>query len=144
LWWLYFDRSARAAAAVIAAAKDPGRMGRDAYHLIHPVMVAGIVVTAAADQIVVSSPAAVASVPTAWMMLGGPALYLAGLAAFKFTVWRVLPLGKLGGVAGLALLAPAARSVPEVALGVIATVVVIGVAVSDYFPGSNRRLASAG
>ena len=50
LWWLYFDRSADEAARVIAAAADPGRIGRTAYHLIHPVMVAGIIVVAAAER----------------------------------------------------------------------------------------------
>jgi low temperature requirement protein LtrA len=35
----------------------PG-LGRSAYHLIHPFMVAGIIVVAAADEIVVSDPAA--------------------------------------------------------------------------------------
>jgi low temperature requirement protein LtrA len=48
-WWVYFDRAAGEAAAVIAASTDPGRLGRSAYHLIHPIMVAGIIVAAAAD-----------------------------------------------------------------------------------------------
>ena len=47
LWWLYFDQSAEAAAEKIARSDDPGRLGRSAYHLIHPVMVAGIIVSAA-------------------------------------------------------------------------------------------------
>ncbi len=56
-WWVYFDRSADEAARVIAASADPGRLGRSAYHSIHPVMVAGIIVSAAADQKVLSHPA---------------------------------------------------------------------------------------
>ena len=56
LWWLYFDQSAEAAAEKIASSDDPGRLGRSAYHLIHPVMVAGIIVCAAADQKVLSDP----------------------------------------------------------------------------------------
>src|SRR5690349_6601721 len=51
LWWLYFDQSAEAAAGKIARSEDPGRLGRSAYHLIHPVMVAGIIVCAAADRL---------------------------------------------------------------------------------------------
>jgi low temperature requirement protein LtrA len=30
LWWIYFDRGARLASDVIAAADDPGRLGRSA------------------------------------------------------------------------------------------------------------------
>jgi hypothetical protein len=41
VWWLYIDRSTEAGAQVIAGSADPGRLGRSAYHLIHPVMVGG-------------------------------------------------------------------------------------------------------
>jgi len=88
LWWLYFDQSAGAAAEMIARSDDPGRLGRSAYHLIHPVMVAGIIVCAAADEKVLADPGAVASTASAWMILGGPALFLAGHAAFKLVVWH--------------------------------------------------------
>jgi low temperature requirement protein LtrA len=91
LWWLYFDRAAAASARVIAASSDPGRLGRSAYHLIHPVMVAGIIVTAAGDEKILSLPSSAATAASAEMILGGPALFLAGHAAFKFVVWRVIP-----------------------------------------------------
>ena len=35
-WWVYFDRAAEDAADIIARSADPGRLGRSAYHLIHP------------------------------------------------------------------------------------------------------------
>lgn len=43
LWWIYFDRSAEDGARVIAESPDPGRLANSAYHLIHPVVVAGII-----------------------------------------------------------------------------------------------------
>ena len=113
LWWVYFDRSAEAAAEKIARSDDPGRLGRSAYHLIHPVIVAGIIVAAAADQKVLSEPGATASTSSAWMILGGPALFLAGHAAFKLVVWRTVSWPRLTGVAVLALLGLAATAIPE-------------------------------
>ena len=65
LWWLYFDQSAGTAAEKIARSDGPGRLGRSAYHLIHPVMVAGIIVTAAADEKVLSGPGQPASIAAA-------------------------------------------------------------------------------
>src|SRR6202021_728219 len=97
LWWIYFDQSADAAAAKIARSDDPGALGRSAYHLIHPVMVAGIIVAAAADQKVLSEPGATASTASAWMILGGPALFLAGHAAFKLGVWPHVPWPRAPG-----------------------------------------------
>jgi low temperature requirement protein LtrA len=135
LWWLYFDRSAGASADVIASSDDPGRLGRSAYHLIHPVMVAGIIVAAAGDEKILSSPSAAATAPAAWMILGGPALFLAGHAAFKFVVWGVVPWTRLAGIAVLALLAMAAGAIPEIALAACAAVVVAAVAAHDRRAG---------
>ena len=132
LWWLYFDRSAGEAAAVIAASPDPGRMGRTAYHLIHPIMVAGIIVVGAGDQVVLSRPGATGVASTAWLVLGGAALFIAGHAAFKMAVWRVISWPRLGAIAVLGLLGLAAPDLPALALGGCATIVVVGVAVVDY------------
>ena len=134
LWWLYFDQSAEAAAEKIARSDDPGRLGRSAYHLIHPVMVAGIIVTAAADDKVLSDPAAVASTASAWMILGGPALFLAGHAAFKLVVWHFISWPRLAGIAGLALLALASKAIPALALAACATALVAAVAATDRLP----------
>ena len=137
LWWLYFDRSAGASAAVIAASDDPGRIARAAYHQIHPVMVAGIIVVAAGDDKILSSPSSTTA-SAAWMILGGPALFLAGHAAFKWVVWRVVPWTRIAGVAVLALLALAVPVLPEIALAACAAAVVALVAAADRWPAVSR------
>jgi low temperature requirement protein LtrA len=140
LWWLYFDQSAEAAAAEIARSDDPGRLGRSAYHFIHPVMVAGIIVAAAGEQKVLSEPAVTASTASAWMILGGPALFLAGHAAFKVVVWRYVSWARVAGIAVLALLALAAKAIPELGLAACAAGVVAAVAASDrVVPGPHPR-----
>ena len=136
LWWLYFDRSADDAAAVIAASADPGRMGRTAYHLIHPIMVAGIIVVAAGDQVVLSRPGATAVASTAWLVLGGTALFIAGHAAFKIAVWRVVSWSRVVAIVVLGLLGFAAPALPALALGLCAAVVITGVAVADHWAHS--------
>jgi low temperature requirement protein LtrA len=135
LWWLYFDRSAAASARAIARSSDPGALGRSAYHLIHPVMVAGIIVVAAADDIVLSHPGERAGVASALLILGGTGLYLAGHAAFKAVVWRVLPVSRLAGVTVLALLGLLAPHVSVLALAACAAAVVVGVVVADRLAG---------
>ena len=144
LWWLYFDQSAGAAAEMIARSDDPGRLGRSAYHLIHPVMVAGIIVTAAADEKVLSDPAQPASAAAAWMILGGPALFLAGHAAFKLVVWRAVSWPRLAGIAVLALLALGAGAIPALALAACAAILVVAVAASDRLPWLPRPARSPG
>ncbi len=97
-------------------------------------MVAGIIVSAAADQKVLSDPGRAASTAAAWMILGGPALFLAGHAAFKFVVWRFVSWPRLAGIAGLALLALAADAIPALALAGCAAALVTAVAATDRLP----------
>jgi hypothetical protein len=68
------------------------------------------------------------------MILGGPALFLAGHAAFKLVVWRALSWPRLAGIAALGLLGLAAGAIPALALGACTAAVVIAVAVSDRLP----------
>jgi low temperature requirement protein LtrA len=92
-----FDRSAEAGAQVIASSADPGRLGRSAYHFVHPIMVAGIIVTAAADELVLSHPDAAATAQSSWMILGGTGLFIAGHAAFKAILWRQASWPRIAG-----------------------------------------------
>jgi low temperature requirement protein LtrA len=131
LWWLYFDRSADDGARIIAASDDPGRLGRSAYHLIHPIMIAGIIVGAAADELTLADPEAVGHGPASWMILGGAALFLAGHAAFKAVIWRRASWPRLGALVVLGLLGLAAPHISALALGACTAAVIIAVAALD-------------
>ena len=132
LWWLYFDRSAAEGARIIAASDDPGRLGRSAYHLIHPIMIAGIIVGAAADELTLAGPDAVGRAAASWMILGGVGLFLAGHAAFKAVIWRRASWPRLGALAVLGLLGLAAPHISALALGACTAAVIIAVAVLDH------------
>ena len=56
LWWLYFGREATSAVRRMAADEAPGRVGRDAYTYLHLPIVAGILLTAVGDQLVIAHP----------------------------------------------------------------------------------------
>jgi low temperature requirement protein LtrA len=144
LWWLYFDRSAEEGARMIAASADPGRLGRSAYHFIHPIMVAGIIVTAAADKVVLTTPGAVGVGSTSWLILGGSALYVAGHLAFKLNVWRRLSWPRVAGLAVLGLLAIAAPHISALALSACAAATVVGIAAADFVMGKMSHGGAVG
>jgi len=135
LWWLYFDRSAEDAARFIAASRDPGRLGRSAYHYIHPVMVGGIILTAAADDVLLAAPGAVGVSSTSWFILGGPALYVAGHLAFKLAIWRRISVPRVAALVVLGLLGLLAPHVTALALAACAAATVVAVALADHLSG---------
>lgn len=131
LWWIYFDRAAEDSAREIEASADPGRLARNAFHYVHPLIVGGIIVVAAADELVLEHLDAPADAATAWLLLGGTGLFLAGHAVFKALVWRAVSWPRvlaLGALAAAALLAP---HVSGLALAMVTLAVLVAVAVAD-------------
>ena len=131
LWWVYFDRAAEDSARVIASSTDPGRLARDAFHWVHPLIVGGIIVASAADELLLGGPTAASSAEVGWLVLGGIALFLAGHAAFKAVVWRLVSWPRVVGAAVCLALLPLAPHVTVLALAAVALVVVVAVAVAD-------------
>ncbi|MEW9533252.1 low temperature requirement protein A [Microbispora sp. NPDC049125] len=131
LWWVYFGRSAEAGSRVIAASRDPGRLARSAYTFLHLPMVAGIVVSAVGDELVIHHPLGPTPAEVALTCLGGPALFLAGHGLFKRTVWGRFPLSHGAGLAALAASAPLGLVAPPLVLAACATAVAAAVAAWD-------------
>jgi hypothetical protein len=69
---------------------------------------------------------------TAWLVLGGTALFIAGHAAFKLAVWRVVSWPRLAAVAVLGLLGLAAGTLSALALSLCAAAVVVVVVAVDH------------
>ena len=130
MWWMYFDTSSKDAAHVIEHSSDPGRIGAR-FHYTHVVLLAGIIVSAVADELVIADGAHHAQWAQVGALLGGPAIYLFGNALFKRVVYGFLPQSHIGGLVALALLAFAAPHLTVFALGTATTVVMVVVAVLE-------------
>lgn len=135
MWWIYFDTGAARAHHHMAHSAQPGKHARNAYTYLHLLIVAGIVVCAVADEIVLVHPDH-ADVPALFAILGGPAIYLAGTAGFKWltNTRRLPPISHLAGLVLLALLVVPAvlHWASALALGLATTAVLIVVAVWEY------------
>ena len=99
MWWIYFDTGAVRASHRIAHSGDPGRIGRMAYTYLHLPIVAGIIVCAVSDELILAHPAHAEDAGVA-AILGGPALYLFGTAFFKWVTndRRTPPLSHMVGL----------------------------------------------
>ena len=131
MWWLYFDTSAVQASARIVTSDDPGRLARLAYTYMHIVLVAGIVLSAAGDEFALAHPLGQPTNATVIAVLGGPALFLVGLALFRWAMRNQVPGAHLAGAVALALLSVTAVWLPAAALITLAAVVLVAVAVCE-------------
>ncbi|QLG91822.1 low temperature requirement protein A [Pseudomonas yamanorum] len=102
LWWIYFDSGAERAHHRIASSDDPGRQARIAYTYLHVLIVAGIIVSAVADELVLVHPGH-ASDAGIVAIIAGPLLFLLGSGLFKW-VMNDRPLPPFSHVGGLVLL----------------------------------------
>jgi low temperature requirement protein LtrA len=127
LWWVYFDRTAEAAGKVIAQSPDPGRLGRSAYTYYHLPMIAGVIVSAVADERTIAHPGGPSDPATVATVLGGPALFLVGHTLFKRAVFNRVPPARPIAIATLAALVPVGPMLPPLALSAAATLVVAAV-----------------
>jgi low temperature requirement protein LtrA len=141
MWWLYFDIGAERAARQLASDKDPGRMARLAYTYFHIPIVAGIIVTAASDEMAVVNPNDRASLFEIAALIGGPALYLFGNLIFKRTNAAHLPLSHLCGLGLLAAILPCAGRFPLLHLSLAATAVLVIVAGWEWMSLRETRAA---
>jgi low temperature requirement protein LtrA len=139
LWWIYFDRAAEDSAREIAVSSDPGRLARNAFHHVHPLIVGGIIVAAAGDELVLEHLHGHVDGAIAALLLGGPALFLLGHAIFKAMVWRVVSWPRVAGVAGLAAGGLAAPHVSGLVLAGGVLAVLVAVAAGDRFLHPARR-----
>ncbi|MCO1597680.1 low temperature requirement protein A [Micromonospora sp. RHAY321] len=130
LWRIYFQRAGQILGEAVAQARHPANIGRSAADT-HLLMVIGLAASAVGYELIIEHP--MERITGSWlaMVLGGPALFLAGRARFEYEVF-----GRVSPSRWLAILALAAVAVPLLFLpGLAATgtgvVVLAAVAVTD-------------
>lgn len=114
MWWLYFDCTARQISRQIVS-RDITRIGgisRDVYTYLHLPIIAGIVLTAVADQIVIARPHARLTTAETVVTLIGPLIYLVGLTSCLVRIGRPPSWRQLIAVAVLLMALPLALHAP--------------------------------
>ena len=128
MWWVYFHIGAEAGSENISKAKDAGRLARLAYTYLHLPIVAGIVVSAVGDELLLAHPDGHSGLKELLSMIGGPLLYLVGVILFKHSIHGRWQLSHLVGISLLIALLPAATSLSPLLLSIAATIVLLIVA----------------
>ena len=129
MWWIYFHRGAEAGSEQISRSSEPGRLARLAYTYLHMPIVAGIILSAVADELVLTHPAEHSDLKTVLSAIGGPMLFLVGTILFKHTFRGFLQLSHGVGIVALAILAWFASGLSPLMLSLLTSAIMVIVAV---------------
>jgi low temperature requirement protein LtrA len=129
MWWIYFHVGAEAGSEQISRSSEPGRLARLAYTYLHMPIVAGIIVSAVADELVLKHPGGHSDPKTVISAIGGPLLFLFGTILFKHSFRGFLQLSHGAGIIALGVLAWFASELSPLMLSILTTAIMIVVAV---------------
>jgi low temperature requirement protein LtrA len=132
LWWAYFDVVAVVASRHLASqpeGKVQNAMARDSYSILHFPMVAGVVLIALGMKKTLEHVDEPLETVTATALVGGTALYLLGLVAFRLRNFRTWNVQRLVVAAVLLALLPLAREVDSI-VAVAAVAVILWVLIA--------------
>jgi low temperature requirement protein LtrA len=128
MWWIYFHKGAEAGSEQISNSSEPGRLARLAYTYLHMPIVAGIILSAVADELVLTHPADHSDPKTVLSAIGGPLLFLIGTILFKQTIRGWLQLSHGAGIIVLCILAWFAGGLSPLMLSLLTMAIMIAVA----------------
>ncbi|MEU4478021.1 low temperature requirement protein A [Micromonospora sp. NPDC023966] len=129
LWWRYFDIAGFAAEQALEhqPPASRSRLGRDAYSVLHVVMIVGLVLIALGLKRALSSVEPATAYRwdrlSTLVLYGGALVYLLGLVALERRTIRLLGRSPLLGIVLVTALAPVAVRLPPVgAVGLLAAI----------------------
>ena len=139
LWWLYFSYVATIVQRRLALAEDSTRLARDAYTYLHAGIVAGIVLAAVGDELVVAHPTDELPGAELATIVAGPALYLFAHVALRLRMTGTISGKRLSGALACLAVAGVGLFAPALVVGALLVTVLVTVIVAERIAESRRR-----
>ena len=139
LWWLYFNYVARIAERRLELSPQRTRLARDGYTYLHVVLVAGVIVSAVGDELVIAHPLDELPAEQLALVAAGPAIYLLGHALFRLRMAGSIAWKRLAGAAACLLVGVAGAALPALAVAGLLTAVLVGVIAAEHAAAARRR-----
>ena len=138
LWWLYFGQVAGTVLKRIraAAAEERGQIGRDIYTYLHLPIVAGIVLVAVGDELVIAHPTDDLHDAGALVALGGLVLFLGGLMACAARLGQPQSLPRAVAVVVLLAAVPLAAGADGLLVSGLLTALLAALVVAEQLRGT--------
>ena len=138
LWWLYFTSVARIAQRHLELSENRTLLARDAYTYLHLIIVAGVIVSAVGDELVIAHPLEVLPGDQVAAVVAGPAIYLLAHALFRLRMAGSVSWKRLGGALVCVLVGVVGVYVPALVVAALLIAVLVAVIVSEYVAAARR------
>jgi low temperature requirement protein LtrA len=139
LWWLYFDYVAPIAQRRLELAENRTLLARDGYTYLHVLMIAGIIVWAVGDELVIAHPTDVLPAAEVAILVSGPAIYLLGHVLFRLRMAGTLSRKRLAGALACLAIGGLGSVAPALVLSCLLVAVVVGVIVAERIAEGRRQ-----
>ncbi len=127
MWCLYFRYAHEAASDVFHHSDDPGRLARRAYTYAPLLLIAGVIVIAVSDELVLAHPLGPVSTVAALTLIVGPILFLFGSVMAVLAIWGRIAWTRLAACGLLAALWLALPWLNPLTLSAMTTGIMLGV-----------------
>ncbi len=138
MWWLYFGYVAAIAARRLELSNTTGLLARDGYTYLHAVLIAGIVVAAVGDELVIAHPTDVLPGEELAVVVLGPAIYLIGHVLFRLRMAGSVNWRRLAGAFACIALAAVGTFAPALVVAALLVAVLVSVIVAERLAESRR------
>ena len=139
IWWLYFSSVAALGEHYLEVADSRTTLARDAYTYFHVVFVAGIILSAVGDELVIAHPIEVLPPYEVAAVAAGPAVYLLAHTLFRFRLTGTLGLAKPSATLGCVGVGFVGLFVPALALAGALIVVLVAVSAAGHLAATQSR-----
>lgn len=141
MWWIYFDTAVERGTRAISHAADPGRAARLCYTYLHLPIVAGVVLAAVGDELVLAHPSGQPDQAAVLVVAGAAVVFLVGNLLFKCTLAGRVPLSHLIGL-GLVLVLAAAG--PGLAPLLLSAAIAAALVLTAFWETTSLRASGTG
>lgn len=130
IWWLYFSSVARLGEHYLEVAENRTTLARDAYTYLHVMFIAGIILSAVGDELVIAHPDEILPPYEVAAVAAGPAVYLLAHLLFRYRLTGTLGVAKPLGTLACVAVGIVGLFVPALVLAAALVVVLVTVTVS--------------
>jgi low temperature requirement protein LtrA len=139
LWWLYFNSIAGIGERDLERSADRTTLARDGYTYLHVLLVAGVIVSAVGDELVIAHPTDALPGAQLAAVVAGPVIYQFAHVLFRLRMEGVVSWTRVVGALACVAVGIGGASAPALVVAALLVVVLVAVIGVEYVADANAQ-----